>query len=78
MFTFAVIVVVFGLVPSLLIVMFFEVRAARERELVEAGPTRPHEGPALQRGKEKVDEIDFPNTPHLDGAWRYADRAPPE
>jgi len=78
MFTFVVIVVVFGLVPSLLVVAFFEVRAARERELVEEGPNRPHERPVLQRGKEKVDQMDFPNTLHLDGAWRYADRAPPD
>jgi hypothetical protein len=71
MFTFVVIVVAFGLIPSLLIVAFFEVRAARERQLVEAGAARSH-------GSTLVQHHAVSSAQQLDGAWRYADRAPPD
>ena len=70
-FTFVVIVVAFGLIPSLLIVTFFEVRAARERELVETGPASSHKSTLVQHNA-------VSSAQQLDGGWRYADRAPPD
>jgi hypothetical protein len=78
MFTFVVIVVGFGLIPSLLVVAFFEVRAARERELVEGGPARSHGAMLVQHRNLKVDDSAASSAPQLDMAWRYADRAPPD